>query len=827
MMRGERPWRGWLQRLGQDATYGARLLRKDRAFTLAAVLTLALGIGSTTAIFSVVYGVLLRPLPYPRPDRIVQLSEVSAKGTSMRFTDPNFVDVRAQSRSLQGLAEVSAGLESVAGGREASRLEVARVSRDFFSVMGVQPVLGRGFVAEDQRLGAAPVVLVSATYWRQVLGGRADLDRARLKIDDHEASVIGVLAAGFRFPDGAEIWVPRERVAQLPSRTAHNWRVVGRLRDGVALTQARAELTGIARRLERQYGQYTDMTDVAVLPLRDALTGKVRSTILVLLGAVGLLLLIACANVANLLLAQVTTRAGELAIRVALGAGRGRLLSQFLTEALLLSGAGGVLGVLAARWGVDLLVTWAPADLPRLSEVGVNLPVLWFALGVSIAVAATLGIVSAQRATSGDPQGSLAGAGRDQAGGHGSLALGRMIVTAQLALTLVLLVGAGLLGKSLLRVLAVSPGFRTEQVATMNLVLPQIESDAGGRSRVRFLDDLFDRLRGIPGVQEVGATSALPLTSGLASGTFLELNPGEGTPRMQDLERLFKDTTRTGYADFCVASEGYFRVLGIPLLRGRSFAARDGMDAPHVAVVSQALARARWPDRDPLGRTIEFGNMDSDLRPLTVVGVVGDVREDSLESPPRPTVYVDYRQRPRQTSSVDVVMRVKTDPAGVLAVARSVARGLDPGVPPSLSTFNRVFAASLQVRRFNLMLIGLFAGTALLLALLGIYGVMGYVVARRTREVGIRMALGARPGDVLLLVLRQSLWAAAGGVAIGAVGAAALTRTMRSLLFGVSATDPLTFASVALLLAAAAIVASYLPARRATRVDPLVALRSE
>jgi putative ABC transport system permease protein len=827
MMQGERPWWGWLQRLGQDATYGARLLRKDRAFTLAAVLTLALGIGATTAIFSVVYGVLLRPLPYPRPDRIVQLSEVSAKGTPMRFTDPNFVDVRAQSRSLLGVAEVGAGLESVAGGREATRLEVARVSRDFFSVMGVRPVLGRGFVAEDQRVGAAPAVLVSATYWRQVLGGRADLDRARLKIDDHEASVVGVLAAGFHFPDGAEIWVPREREAQLPSRTAHNWRVVGRLRDGVALTQARAELTGIARRLARQYGQYTDMTDVAVLPLRDALTGKVRSTILVLLGAVGLLLLIACANVANLLLAQVTARAGELAVRVALGAGRGRLLSQFLTEALLLSGAGGVLGVLAARWSVDLLVTWAPADLPRLSEVGVNLPVLWFALGVSIAVAATLGIVSAQRATSGDPQGSLVGAGRDQAGVRGSLALGRMIVTAQLALTLVLLVGAGLLGKSLLRVLAVSPGFRTEQVATMNLALPQIESDAGGRSRVRFLDDLFDRLRGIPGVQEVGATSALPLTSGLASGTFLELNPGEGTPRMEDLERLFKDATRTGYADFCVASEGYFRVLGIPLLRGRSFAARDRMDAPHVAVVSQALARARWPDRDPLGRTIEFGNMDSDLRPLTVVGVVGDVREDSLEAPPRPTVYVDYRQRPRQTSSVDVVMGVKTDPAGVLAVARSVARGLDPEVPPSLSTFNRVFAASLQVRRFDLMLIGVFAGTALLLALLGIYGVMGYVVARRTREVGIRMALGARPGDVLVLVLRQSLWAVAGGVAIGAVGAAALTRTMRSLLFGVSATDPLTFAAVALLLAAAAVVASYLPARRATRVDPLVALRSE
>jgi putative ABC transport system permease protein len=822
------------ERLVQDLRYGLRLLRRNAASTAVAVLNLGLGIGASTAIFSVVYGVLLRPLPYPQADRIVSLREMKAEGGEMRFADPNFLDLRAQSRSLQGLAEYATSLESVAEPSGPARVTVAAVSRDFFSVMGVQPTLGRAFAAEDQRPGAAPVALVSHDYWRRHLGSATDLATLKLKValpawraGDQVGAVVGVLPPGFRFPDDAEIWLPRELSEPLPSRTAHNWSVVGRLRDGVALAQARSELSGIAVRLAREYGKFTWMADVAVAPLRQAMTRNARSALLILFGAVGFLLLIACANVANLLLAQAAAREGELAVRAALGAGRGRLVRQFLTETLLLAAAGGALGVLAAAWSIDGLVAWAPSGIPRLAEVAVSLPVLLFALGVTFVVAAGLGAFVAQRSTSGQLQGSLAEGGRAQAGTLRGQRLGRAIISLQLAMTLVLLVGCGLLGRSLLRLLSVDPGFRTEQVATMNLPLPQLAEGDHGADRVRFLDALVARLRAVPGVREVGVANALPLTTGLAEGVYLLMNPQATLPRMQDLERLFQDQAHTGDADYCMASAGYFRTLGIPLLRGRLFDDRDAPDAPHVALISQSLAAEKWPHQDSLGRTIEFGNMDGDLRLLTVVGVVGDIRESKLEKPPRPTIYVSYRQRPQAASGLEVVMRTTADPAAVLAAARRIVHELDPTVPPSFNTFTQVFAASLHERRFNLTLVGIFAATALLLAMTGIYGVMSYAVARRTREVGVRMALGARAADVLRLVLAQGAAAIAVGVALGIGGSLVLTRTLQTLLYGVSPTDPVTFAAVALLLGSVALGASYVPARRATRVDPLVALRSE
>jgi len=814
--------------LFQDVRYGLRMLAKNPGFTAVAVLTLALGIGANSAIFSVVYGVLLRPLPYAKPSQIVGLWEVNAKGGRMNFADPNFEDIRSQNHSLQGVAEYGAWLESVSGGSEPTRTMTATVSHDFFSVMAVHPVMGRRFLAEDQRFGAAPVALVSYGYWKQYLGGTNNLATLKLTIENRSVSVVGVLPPGFRFPSDSDIWAPRELLERLPSRTAHNWRVVARLREDVPLAQARAELSGIAQRLKQQYGQDTMMTDVALSPLRNALTSNVRPALLVLLGAVGFLLLVACANVVNLLLAQAAARERELAIRSALGAGRNRLVRQFLTEALLLSLTGGALGVIAALWGVDALVALAPNNLPRIQDVAINLPVLSFTFTLSVAVAAGLGILTALRATSGGVQGTLAERGQGHVVTRRGHRLSRMIVAAQIAITLVLLAGAGLLGRSLLRVLAIDPGFRTQDVLTMDLALPSPEKETEIVQRVAFLNELFLRLRAVPGVREVGGANGLPLTTGLADGTYVLMSPQEKLPTgMEDLERLFHDSTRTGDADYGVASAGYFRTLGIPLLRGRLFDDRDTMDAPHVALISQSLAREKWPNMDPLGRTIEFGNMDGDLRLLTVVGVVGDVREDSLEARPRPTIYVNYRQRPQATGSFTLVLHTAAEPAAVFSVAREIVRELDPNVPPSFNTFTEVFSTSLKTRRFNLTLVGVFAATALLLAVAGIYGVMAYSVARRTHEMGVRIALGAGAPDVLRLVLSQAMLTTVVGVVVGIAGSFVLTRAMQSLLFGVSATDPVTLAGVVFLLGFAALLASYIPARRATKVDPMEALRYE
>ena len=676
-----------MENLLQDLRYGCRMLRKDPGFTLVAFLTLALGIGATTAIFSVTYEVLLRPLPYENPDQIVRLWEADASGHRMRFTDPNFEDLRSQSHSLQGLAEYRALPESVSGGSEPARVTVATVSRDFFPLMRVGPALGRSFLPDDQRFGAAPTALVSYAYWQQYLGSAADLSAIKLTIEDRSVSVIGVLPAGFRFPDDANVWMPREIYERLPSRSAHNWNVLGRLRDGIAPEQAQSELGLIGRQIHQQYRQDVDMTGVAVARLQDAMTSNVRPALIILLGAVTFLLLIACANVANLLLAQAAARQSELAVRAAIGATRGRLVQQFLTEALLLSLAGGTAGVLAAHWGVLALVRLAPPELPLAGRVSISLPVLLFALGISSMVAAGLGVFSALRATSGAAQPALAERGRSQSGLPRSQRLGRAIIAGQLAITLVLLTGAGLLGRSLLRVLATDPGFHTEHIITVDLALSYAEKEADKTRRIQFFDQLLAQMRAIPGVLEVGGTGSLPLTGPLADGTYVLLAPGEQPPRaIDELERWFHNATRTGYAIYKTpASEGYFRALGIPLLRGRLFDDRDTIDAPHVALISQALAREKWPGQDPLGHSIEFGNMDGDLRPLTIVGVVGDVREDSLEAPPSPTIYVNYRQRPQATYHFTAVLRSQTEPAAVISSARQIVRGLDPNVPPDFT----------------------------------------------------------------------------------------------------------------------------------------------
>jgi putative ABC transport system permease protein len=811
----------------QDFRYAARVLGKNSGVTAIMVFTLALAIGATTAIFSVVYGVLLSPLPYSGADRIMAVTEVNSDGRPSRLADPNFDDFRDQSHSFQSIAKYAADTVSVSGASQPTRTTVAAVTPQFLTVFGVAPAVGRDFTASDDQKGAAPVALVSYGYWRQYLGSAQDLSQSHLTINNAAYSVIGVLPAGFRFPNDADVWLAADVDGENLSRTAHNYSGVGRLKDGVSVDQARQDISAIARRIYQASNEKNDylLRDGRVVPLQESITGTVRSPLLILLGAVGFLLLVACANVANLLLAQASVRERELSIRIALGAARGRLVRQFLTEAFLLSLIGGVLGVLAALWGVAALVALAPNNLPRLDSVSISLPVLLFALLLSTAVATGLGVFTAARAARGDLKKGLVEGGRGQAGSHGSQRVGRAIVAAQIAITLVLVIGAGLLGRSLMKVLKVNPGFRVDKIVAMDVSLPSVDDPKTKPAQGIFFSNLIDRLKQIPGVRSVGAASALPMDGGLPDGMFLLMTQNEIPKTLDGFDALFHQKERIGNADFCVATDGYFHTLGIPLIRGRMFDERDGASTPHVAVISESLAHDRWPHQDPIGHTIEFGNMDGDVRLLTIIGIVGDTHEYGLDQPPRPTVYVNLFQRPR--AEMTVTMLSDADTRSLSSAARGILHDLNSEIPARFRTFQQVYSAALGSRKFNVILIGFFGITALLLATAGVFGVMAYSVSRRTREIGVRVALGATSADVLRMVLAQGMRTILIGVAIGIVGSFALTRAVSSLLFGVTATDPVTFGGVTLLLVAVALLACYIPARRATKVDPMVALRYE
>ena len=815
--------------LVQDLRYALRQFLKNPVATGIMIFTLALGIGAVTAIFSVVYGVLLRPLPYPEPSRIAALYEVNTKGTWSRLADPNFDDFRDQSKSFEATAKYTSYVASVSGAAQPTRTTVASVSPEFFKVFRVQPMVGRGFVADDARKGAAPVVVLSYGYWKQYLGAPTDLSDRHLKIDNAIYSVIGVMPEGFEFPREAGLWFPADLDGENPSRTSHNYNAVARLREGVKLEQANAEISGIAHRIHDAAPDKNDylLKDAVVVTLQESVAGKARFALMVLLGAVGFLLLVACANVANLMLAQASVRERELAIRSALGAGCVRLVRQFLTETLLLSLLGGGLGVLGAYFGVAGLLAVAPEDLPRLDSVSINLPVLAFALLLSVVVAAGLGMFTAVRATAGDVREGLTEAGRGQTGSQSRQRIGRGIAVAQIAVTLVLVVGAGLLWRSLMKVLEVDPGFRMEKIVTMDVSLPWAgwDNPKVKAGQAAFFGRLLDRLKQVPEVRSVGAASGLPLDGGNPDGMFILMRQDEVPKTEQGFDALFRQKERIGTADFCVASEGYFRTLGIQLVRGRMFDERDGVDSPHVALISDSLARQRWPGQDPIGQTIEFGNMDGDLRVLTIVGIVGDVHEYGLDAPPRPTVYVNVLQRPRP--AMTVTMLTDADVSTVTSTARGILHELDPEIPPRFRTFPQIYSASMAPRRFNLILVGFFAAVALLLATAGVFGVMAYSVSSRTREIGVRVALGASSAHVMKMILGQGMRTILLGVALGVAGSLILTRALESLLFGVTATDPVTFLAVMLLLVLAGLLACYIPVRRAVGVDPMVALRYE
>lgn len=817
-----------MDHLAQDLRYALRRLRRAPGYTAVVVLTLGLGIGATTTLFSVVNGVLLRPLPYPEADRIVRVFEVGTEGTrASQMSDPNFADLSRQSRSLEALAQFQTTVVSVSGGTEPARVTAAQVSRELLRVMGVQPVLGRSFLAEEQRQGAAPAALVSYGYWRRYLGGDPHLSAHALRSGENVLSVVGVMPPRFDFPEGADIWFPRELEALSTSRTALNKKAVGRLVAGVSVERAQRDLSDVARRLKAEHGEGTWMADVEVVPLREDLVGPTRLPLLLLLGASGFLLLIAWTNVLNLVLARVASRRRELGVRIALGVGRARLVQQSLTESLLLSLLGGACALLVARWGLDLLVTLDAGSLPRLEEVRIDGAVLFFALALSVAVAVGLALLSAWRATGDGVRASFALGERSEAG-TGTARLRGILVVSQVALTLVLLVGTGLLLRSFQRVLGVAPGYRTQGAVVLNCYLPYPDTDERARDQRHFHERLISRLVALPGVAEVGGIDSLPLRSRGAGGTFLRLNRPDEVTDWESFEAVRLIPGRAGYAGYRRVLPGYFRAMEVPLLRGRLFDERDHREAPHVAVVSASLAETAWPDEDPIGRLVQFGNMDGDLSPFTVVGVVGDTRAGSLEAEPRPTVYANAWQRPRALAGpFDIVLVTESGAEAQITAVRRLVHDLDPQLAPRIQALEGIYSDSLAGRRFQLLLLGVFGATALLLALVGVYGVISFHVAQRTQEMGVRIALGASSESVVRLVVRQGLLLAALGVGLGLAGALALTRLMRGLLYGVTATDPFTFLAVPLVLLVAAMTACFLPALHAARVDPVAALRAE
>ncbi|MDQ6624759.1 MAG: ABC transporter permease [Verrucomicrobiota bacterium] len=814
----------------QEIRLAARSLAKRPGFSVVAILTLALGIGASTSIFSVVDAVLLRPLPFPQPERIVELRELDEKGHGMAFADPNFDDLRARSHSFEALARYGSGPEAVSGGSEPVRTDVCMASADFFRVLGVTPQFGHLFspdaVGENRE-----AVVVSAKFWRRYLEGRPSLEGTVLRLENRSFTVAGVLPDGMEFPPGADVWVPAEIYPPVPSRTAHNWRVAGRLNPGVSLDQARAEASAIGHQLKAEHGNETDAVSFSISQLRERLVKDIRGILLVVGGAVALLLLIACSNVANLLLVRATMRRQEMAVRVALGASRWQLTRQCLAETLLLTAAGGALGVVLAIWGVDLIVGAYRGNLPRVGAIGVNLSVLLFTLAISAITGLALGLVAAVASSHRRSQGDLQSGGRGKSAGRSSSRVRSCLVVSQVALTLLLLVGAGLLGRSFQRLMAVDPGFQTESAVAMTLLQGAEPASAQPQRRVAQLyHELIERLQALPGVTAVGGISSLPMSPGGGNGTFIiedGSKPAETMAALEKQQHALAGTGKTGDAEYRVASAGYFTAMGIPLIHGRFFQESDGPDAPHVVVISESLARRYWPNEDPLGRQIQFGNMDGDLRLLTVVGVVGDVRAERLDEEPRPMVYANYFQRRAAMAQFCIVVRGQGDAAALTSAMRREARALNPDMPAEFRTLREIVSASLDSRRFSMLMLAVFAGAALALAVVGLYGIVSFITAQRTTELGIRMALGAQRGDMLRLVLRQSFTLVALGIGAGLVTAVAATRVLATLLFGVGAADLTTYAGVVCLLLIAGLVATYLPARRAMNVDPMLALRHD
>ena len=810
-----------MQTLWQDLRYGARMLMKQPGFTLIAVSTLALGIGANTAIFSVVNAVLLRPLPYRDAGRIVAIQELDPQGNRIQVTSANFLDWRAQNMVFAHLAAIRSRQSNLVNDGQAERIETAITSANFFEVFGAQPQAGRLFLPADEQAGHAPVVVLSHGLWQRRFGGAASAIGRQLILDGKSYTVIGVAPAGFQYPDKTELWFPplrlapeiNERADVTQTRGMGYLSAVARLKPAVSLEQAKAEMETITARLRKQYPETNNNRFNRVVPLQTHLVGETSRLLWLLFGAVGCVLLIACANVANLLLARATTRRREMAVRAALGATRGRMLRQLLTESLSLALAGGLLGLLLAWWGVDALTRLLPPNFPRLGEIALDLPALGFALLASLATAVVFGLAPAWQGARIGLQEVLKESARGGVGSRRS-GLRGALVTAEVALSLALLAGAGLLFRSFLRLQAVDAGFDAGAVLTMRIA-PSGTNFREDPQYIGFYQKVTEKLAAIAGVEAVGAINTLPLSKGPTFDFRIEGLPEK--PRDQWQGANYRNVT-----------PDYFRAMKIPIARGRAFTERDNESGAPVVIINQAAAERDFAGQNPVGKRINFGGRDRSGQPIwhEIVGVAANVRNKELQDETEPEIYTATWQD--AFSQMTFVIRASVEPSSLATAARQAAQEADPAQPVSdLRTMESVVVEAVTQPRFNLTLLGLFGGLALLLSAAGIYGVTSYAVAQRAQEIGLRKALGAQNGDVLRLVIRQGMAAVLPGVVIGLAIAIAATRVMKSLLFGVSATDPLTFVAIVLSLTLVALLACWIPAMRATKVDPMVALRCE
>jgi putative ABC transport system permease protein len=798
----------------QDLRYGLRMLVKNPGFACVAVLTLALGIGANTAIFSIINAVLLQPLPFSEPDRLVWVwGNIRNGGRSASVSPLDYLDYRAQNTSFEHFAAIFGvpGPFNLTGSGEPERLQGAVATGDFFQALGVNPALGRTFLLENEEPGRDQVVVLSDRLWKQRFAGDPGLIGKTLALDGKMFEVIGVMPAGFNFPRGAELWTPMNFQISpgMKQRKAHFLRPIGRLKPGLTLAQAQADMDAIAAGLEIQYPDSNTGWNLRMVPLREQLVGNIRPTLSILFGAVGLVLLIACANVANLLLVRASSRQKEIAIRMALGAGRRRIVRQMLTESMLLAIAGGTLGVFLAIWGIDLIVAFSGNDIPATAQIGIDGVVLGFTLCVSLLTGVLFGLVPALPATQSARLGETLKEG-GRAGGQGASRnrTRNLLVVFETAIAVVLLIGAGLLIRSFVRLQNVGPGFDPENVLTARIDLSREKYNLPEKA-ASFWSQLHDRLAALPGVEAVGMNTELPLSGQPNDMPFrVEGRPAEPNQRFG--------------ADFRRVNQDYLHSMRIPLKRGREFTEQEVRQGANVVVISETLASGVFGDDDPLGQRLLL--VMNEKTPLEIIGIVGDIRHRTLEADPLPMMYLPVPS----TGSTNLTIKVSGDPLSLAAAVRGEVRAIDPDQPiAAIRTMEQVVAESVGAPRYRTSLLGLFAFIALLLAAIGIYGVSSYAVAQRTHEIGIRMALGAEPRDVQLLVIGRGIGLALVGVGAGLIGAFGLTRLLSGLLFGVTATDPLTFGGVAVILTGIALLASWIPARRAARVDPMVALRHE